>query len=370
MKAIITGGGTGGHIYPALAIARKLKDKKWDVLYIGSQNSQEEKIVPEKGFKLETVAAAPLPRKITPLLARTIILSAKGFFQARKLIKRFNPDIVFGTGGFVAGPIVLAAVLSGYKTIIHEQNVYPGITNRLLSLAVDRIALNFEEAIAYFPVKKNNKFVVTGNPIRESILTTKRRDGIEKLQLDHHRKTLLVFGGSQGSQTINQAMIDVCKVFAGKSWLQIIYITGTKNYQEVKKKLKKIGFDFANTDNIKIFPYLHNMEFAYAAADLIVYRAGATGLAEITARGIPSILIPYPYAAGDHQQYNAGVLKKEGAAVVISDDKLNAKYLVNCIKKLFNETGLLKKMRDNSKKIGKPEAAAELIKEIEKMVRE
>ncbi len=369
MKALITGGGTGGHIYPALSIALKLEEEGWKVLYTGSNQGMESEIVPGNGLDFVAVEVAPLPRRITPEILKSLFKNMKGFFQARRIIKNFAPDVILGTGGFVSGVVVLAGSRMGVPTIIHEQNAYPGVTNRLLSMTVDKIALNFAGAREHFPGKAERKFVLTGNPVREKILHTSRQQGIRNLKLNPGRKTLLVFGGSQGSSSINQAMETVCREFYGKSWLQIVYITGRDNYQQVIEKLKidnnRIQLD--DSSNIKIMPYLDKMEWAYAAADLVIYRAGATGLAEITARGIPAILIPYPYATGNHQEFNARNMKENGAAEVILDEELNGELLVSLIKKLFADQLKLNSMKRNSRKLGRPEARDKLVKEIRKI---
>lgn len=370
MKAILTGGGTGGHIYPALSVGLDLKKQGWKILYIGSKNSWEKKLIVDKGLRFKAINVAPLPRKLTLKLIISILKSLQGFFQARHIIKKFQPDVIFGTGGFVAGPVVEAGSLSGYPTIIHEQNVYPGITNRLLSYTVDKVALNFKEAIDYFPGKVAEKSVVTGNPVRKSILETSREQGLANLGLDNSRKTLLVFGGSQGARTINQAMFKVCEYFQQKSWLQIIYITGKDKYDKIIEEFKKRDLKLDKINNIKIMPYLHNMEWAYAIANLIVYRAGATGLAEITARGIPAILVPYPYATGNHQEYNAQILEKHGAAIVVSDTELTGDLLIDKIKELIVNEKLLVKMKKNSKKMGQPKAVDNLVSEIKALVNE
>jgi len=369
MKIVLTGGGTGGHIYPALAVGLKLKQKKWDICYIGSKQGIEKEIVPENNIEFHSITVSPLPRKISYKILSAGYKSIKGFFQARKIIKKIEPDIIFGTGGFVAGPVILSASLAGYKTLIHEQNVYPGITNKLLSFKTDKIALNYQDAKKYFSEKVNDKFVVTGNPVRPQILTADRKQGIKKLNLTDHKKTLLVFGGSQGAASINQAMIKVCDYYKNSSKVQIIYITGKKNYEKVKNKLNTKGINWKKNHNIKLKPYLHQMEWAYAAADLVVYRAGATGLAEITARGLPAILIPYPYSTGDHQQYNAQTLQKQGAAEVINDHDLIGEILLKKIKSIINNQKKLKLMQKNSKQLGHPEAVDSLVKIIEKMVK-
>lgn len=368
MKAIITGGGTGGHIYPALSISKALLKQDWQVLYVGSIGGLEGKIIPPENIPYREVAGAYLPRKLTPRLLSALLKTARGLLQARQLIKQYQPDLVLGTGGFVAGPVVLAASLAGIKTVIHEQNIYPGFTNRLLASRVDRIALNFKGAAQYFPRKSQDKLVVTGNPIREVILTTERSQGIKELDLVEHKKTMLVFGGSQGAQSINDAMIPVYKKYSQANWLQIIHLTGLNNYEQVLKQLRASGINLTEQDHYKILPYLDKMELAYAVADLIIYRAGATGLAEITAKGIPAILIPYPYSAENHQEYNARNLAEKGAAIVINQQDLTGDLLKAEIQGLFRDQARLTVMSSNSKKIGKPAAVADIIEMIKEIV--
>lgn len=367
MRAIITGGGTGGHIYPALAVARALKEKGWDILYIGSKGGLERRLVPDEGFSYQEVEVLPLPRKLNIALFKAILLTCRGFFQARDLIKEYKPDIILGTGGFVAGPVVLAGSLRNIPTIIHEQNVYPGFTNRLLSYSVDKVALNFADAERYFSKKAKNKLVVTGNPIRRVILETDREKGLKAFKLNKNKKTIFVFGGSQGSASINEAMFEIYYKLRDNDW-QIIHITGEKNYQDIINELNDRGLNPVKNKNIKIMPYLKEIELAYAAADLIVYRAGATGLAEITACGIPAILVPYPYAAGNHQEYNARSLADHGAAIVIADDKLNGELLFRKISELINDKLKLLKMSRNSKRLAQLQATENLIKVIEDLV--
>ncbi len=367
MKAVLTGGGTGGHIYPALSIAESLIASGWEVLYIGSRDGLEGKIVPDAGIQYEDVTAHPLPRKITPAIFTSLLKTTAGLFQAISIIKDFDPDIVVGTGGFVAGPVVLAAHLNGRLTIIQEQNVYPGFTNRLLARFADKIALNFSDAGEHFPAKTRSRLRVTGNPIRKEILSTTREEGLNNLGLKPDKNTLLVFGGSQGSMSINRSMLDVYNYYKDSSSMQIIHITGKNNYDTILDKLHDNGIDPDKYDKYRIKPYLNNMEWAYAVADLIIYRAGATGIAEITARGIPAVLIPYPYSAGNHQEYNARNLEKHGAAVVIDDDKLEGRVLIEQIETLFNDKERLAGMGLESKKLGQPEAREKLISLIEEV---
>ncbi|MFW6256803.1 MAG: undecaprenyldiphospho-muramoylpentapeptide beta-N-acetylglucosaminyltransferase [Bacillota bacterium] len=360
MKILITGGGTGGHIYPALSAAKKLEDEGGEVLYVGSRESLESEIVTREEISFQGISVAPLPRKINFSLFKAVLVSTAGFFQSLNIIRKFKPDVVFGTGGFVAGPVVLAGSILGARTLIHEQNIYPGITNKLLSYVVDKIALNFPGAIQYFPGRAQKKFVVTGNPVREKIMTARYKEGIKQLNLDEHKKTVLAFGGSQGAESINRAMGEVCRQLAGNKDIQIIYITGQGKYDQVLESLGPV----AESSNLHIKSYLHNIELAYAASDLVVCRAGATGLAEITVRGLPAILIPYPYASGNHQDFNARFLEDNQAALVISDSKLNGTLLLEKINKLLSDKNLLNKMAHNSKELGHPEALENIIEEI------
>ncbi|MEJ6950935.1 undecaprenyldiphospho-muramoylpentapeptide beta-N-acetylglucosaminyltransferase [Natronospora cellulosivora (SeqCode)] len=371
MKAIISGGGTGGHIYPALAVAKALKEKGWDILYIGSKGGLESDVVPREDINYREINVAPLIRKISPKLITATFKTSIGLLESFKIIKSYKADIVLGTGGFVAGPVVLAASLMNIPTIIHEQNVYPGFTNKLLAKRVNFIALNFEDAKKYFPKNTKAEYLLTGNPIRSIILETERKEGIKKMNLSTEKKTILVFGGSQGAMSINNAILDVYKNYLNKnkrSIPQIIHITGKKNYKQVLEKIKSEGININKLDNYKIMPYLSEMEYAYAVADLIVSRAGATGLAEITAKGIPAILVPYPHAAENHQEHNARTLEKNKAAKVLLDSDLNGETLFREIDNLINDDTKLNIMSENSKKLGKINARDMIVEAIEKLM--
>lgn len=370
MRAIITGGGTGGHIYPALAVGLKLKKMGWEVLYIGSFDGLEKKIAQEWGLDFCAVEVAPLPRNLTFELFSVFSQNIKGILQSRRYIKNFKPDIIFGTGGFVAGPLVLAGVLSGIKTLIHEQNVYPGITNKLLSHFIDRIALNFQDAISYFSDSVRKKTVVTGNPVRNIILTTTRKEGLDYFEFSGNKRTLLVFGGSQGAASINKAIFAIYNYIAEKNNLQLIHITGKKNYNSQVEDIENMGINLKDIPHIKIFPYLEHIEYAYAVSDLVISRAGATGIAEITAKGLPAILIPYPYATGNHQMYNAETMAEHGAAEIITEKRLNSAILLDKYKEIINDKDLLANMGENSFELGHSSAVDEIIEEIYKLIEE
>ena len=368
MRLVITGGGTGGHIYPALAVALKLKKRGWEILYMGSANSLEENIALEWDLDFKAVDVAPLKRKITPKILSTIITNIKGIYQSRKIIKNFKSDVVFGTGGFVAGPVVLAGYLSSIPTIIHEQNVYPGLTNRLLSKVVNKIALNFIDAQKYFSNRVRDKITLTGNPVRDIILKTKKSEGIKYFNFSSKKKTILIFGGSQGSRSINEAVYDLYPFIIDSNDLQLIHITGKNNFKSYTKFLKNKGINYKKAANIKVMPYLKHMEYAYAITDLVIGRAGATGISEITAKGLASILIPYPFATGNHQMYNAKNLENHGAAELIKESELNSERILDRLKNIIYDQDLLMNMKKRSLELGHTDSTEKIIKEIKNLL--
>lgn len=359
MRVIVSGGGTGGHIYPALtlihAIQKKCKDFK--VLYVGTKVGLEADIVPKAGIDFETIRVRGLERKLSMENVTTIVQSVQSLWTARKIVKSFAPDLAIGTGGYVCGPILLAASLLKVPTMIQEQNVIPGITNKILSKFVDRIAVGYEAAALHFPAAKA---IYTGNPIRSDVMTADRTEALKALGLQEGKKTILISGGSRGARSINQAMLGVHKHFAGRDGVQLLHVTGKNEYNAVLEKLQRQSIDLAGCGNIMIKPYLYDMPKALAAADLAVFRAGAIGLAELTARGIPSILIPYPYAAENHQEHNALALKRAGAAEMVLDRDLNAEKLIGFLEDLLCKEGKLLEMAKASKALGRPEAAGRI----------
>lgn len=364
MKAIITGGGTGGHIYPALAVAAELKKRGWDILYLGSKHRMEAEIVPAEGYDFRALSLRSLPRKISLEIIPSLYYNSISFFKALKIIYDFKADVVIGTGGFVAGPIVLAGAALKKKTLIHEQNAYPGITNKLLARIVDKVCLNFSKAEDYLKVSKN-KIELTGNPVRPEILNADRNSAYRELNLDKDKKTILITGGSLGAEIINKNTAKIYQ-YALNNDLQIIHLTGKKNYASVKRMLKKNNIQIDN-DLIKVFSYLNRMEYALAAADLIISRAGATALAEITSRAIPSILIPYAAAAEEHQLFNANTLVENGAAVVIEEKDIDAQILFKNLKLLINDKNKLRRMSEAAAKMSQKNSLNNIIEIIESL---
>ncbi|SHE54835.1 MULTISPECIES: undecaprenyldiphospho-muramoylpentapeptide beta-N-acetylglucosaminyltransferase [Caloramator] len=364
MKVIITGGGTGGHIYPGVAIAKKIQEKYKgaEIIFVGSENGLEGKLVPKEGFKIKLIPVEGLNKRISFGTFKSVIKVLKGFGKAGKIINEFKPDVVIGTGGYVCGPVVMQAALKGIPTIIHEQNAFPGVTNKILSHFVDRIAITFRESEKYFP---KNKVVYTGNPIRKQILMANKEQAISSMGLEKNKPIVLVVGGSRGAKNINIAVVDIINELY-KNGIQLIFITGENNYNEVIEKVKS-KYQINNMKGIKILPYVYNMHDALAASDLIISRAGATIISEITALGKPSILIPSPYVANNHQEYNARALEEKGACIVIKESELKNDILKEQVLNIVKNKEILLNMANASKKLSKLDAADNIVNLIEEI---
>ena len=367
MKVIISGGGTGGHIYPGLAVARSLEEKIDDVeiLFVGTADGLESDIIPKAGYELRTIKAEGFSRQLSLQLVKAVTKTGIGVLESYHILKDFDPDIVLGTGGYVCGPIVLAAALQNIPSLIHEQNAYPGLTNRILAKIVDKVALSNQAAKSYF--KQQKKLTVTGNPIRPEILAKEERVAYQELNLQPGLKTILVFGGSRGAKSINQALVGIYKNLRELN-VQLLHVTGKQDFERIADKAKELGINDFESGKIRIKPYLYNMEAALTVADMVISRAGATGLAEITASGLPAILIPYPHATDNHQEHNARALEEEGAAEVILDDDLTADKLWSRLEELLNDEEKLLTMSKASLSAGAPQAAQNLINEMMQLI--
>lgn len=352
MKVLITGGGTGGHINPALAIAQKVRNENPDneILYVGTRDGMESELVPKAGFDFKYVTARYLIRKLSFENVKTFFASVKGVMEASKIISEFKPDIVVGTGGYVCGPVVLAASLKKIPTMIHEQNVFPGITNKMLSKMVDVIGISFAEAEKYFPEEARKKLVLVGNPVRKDILDADRRKSRTKLNLPPDAVLIYSFGGSGGQLSLNEAIIDVIKKYNGQKNIKIIHVTGKKLYSGFMEEIDNEKIILK--DNIEIAEYMYDAATVLSASDIVIGSAGAITIAEITVLGVPSILIPKTYTAENHQEYNARALEKEGAARVILERDLSGSALIKEIEEIINNKNVLRKMSINSKKMG------------------
>ncbi|WP_031513422.1 undecaprenyldiphospho-muramoylpentapeptide beta-N-acetylglucosaminyltransferase [Desulfofalx alkaliphila] len=361
MRAIVTGGGTGGHIYPALAIAKGIENRYpgAEILYVGTNKGLESDLVPKAGYPFASIEVSGFRRKLSPENLKVLWQAGRGVFQAAQIVKKFKPHVVIGTGGYVCGPVVMSAALRGIPTLIHEQNALPGVTNRILSRFASRVAVTFEDSIKHFPNKAGVK--LTGLPVRPEILNCNKEEAYTKLGLQPGKPVLLVFGGSRGARRINMAMVKVVQVFSQRSDIQILHATGQVGYDEYLAEVEKLGIALVNNGNITTVPYLYNMHHALAVSDLVVCRAGAATLAEITALGLPSILVPYPYAAENHQEHNARALVERGAALMIHDSELTGELLVKKIEELLLSPTKLKEMAEKSSFLGRPKALADII---------
>lgn len=367
MKYLITGGGTGGHIYPALAIASEIKrsNPNADILYIGTNNGLEAELVPKAGFKFKTIRVKGMPRRLNKSSIIALRELMHGLSESKKIIKEYKPDIVIGTGGYVSGPVVYMAKRLKVPALIHEQNVYPGITNKILSRLVDKIAVTFDDAKKYF--KYPEKVVNTGNPIRGEILKVNKKDAHEKLNINPDIPFILSFGGSGGQKKLNECFYEIVKNYKNTDNYQLIHITGTRFYDEFVKKLSDNGI--IPNSKIRVLPYFYDMPDALNIADLIVTSAGAITLAEISAVGVPSILIPKAYTAENHQEFNARTFQEKGASVMILEKDLDYIGLKNTIEQLINNKQKLKEMSLNSKKMGKSNAARLIVAEIDRLLK-
>lgn len=363
MRVLVTGGGTGGHIYPALAFINYVKKVEPDssFLYVGANRGMENKILPQTDIPFLTLEIQGFKRKLAFENFKTIQLFLKSIRQAKKIIRKFHPDVVIGTGGYVSGAVVYAAAKLNIPTVVHEQNSVPGITNKFLARYVDKIGIAFEDAAEYFP---KNKTILVGNPRAQEVVGIKRSNLLRQFNLNPEKKTVLIFGGSQGALKINQAVVAAIPEFAKKDY-QVLYASGERYYEEINDTIGMTKDAFAN---ISIQPYIKNMTEVMVNCDLLVGRAGATSIAEFTGLGLPAVLIPSPYVTNDHQTKNARSLSKEGAAKMIKDDQLTAENLVATVDEIMEDDALLQQMSSQSKKQGIPDAADRLYQFVKSMI--
>jgi UDP-N-acetylglucosamine--N-acetylmuramyl-(pentapeptide) pyrophosphoryl-undecaprenol N-acetylglucosamine transferase len=356
MKLVIAGGGTGGHLFPALALVEEFKrrDESTEIIFIGGRRGLEEKVVPEYGYELELLDVESLKKRQGLNRLRAIYKAVKGTFKALGILRRIRPDGVIGSGSYSSGPVVLAARLLGVKTVILEQNALPGLTNRLLGRIVDRVYTAFEQAGEYFPPGRT---VLAGNPIRRGIME------VEEEKAPNGKFNLLVFGGSQGATTINAAFLDATE-YLTDIWnsLRVIHQAGMEGYGAAEAAYRRKGL------KVELHRFIDDMASAYASADLVVCRAGATSIAEITALGIAAILVPYPFSTDDHQEVNARHLAERGAAVMIKQEELTGSTLAGTIRKFFEDRAELERVKASVKLLGRPDAAQTIVDDYTKLL--
>ncbi len=356
MKALFACGGTGGHIYPAIAMAEELlrRDKKASVLFAGSVLGMEKEIITNRGFDFAGVNARPFIRKFTYKNLVNFFWIIRSFFESAALIKEFNPDMVIGTGGFASYPTVFMAALAGKRTLIHEPNVVPGVANKLLANFVTHITAGFEATVKYFP---KGKTLVTGNPLRESIVKNRRKEALKYFGLKASLKTVLIMPGSRAAKSINRVFSGVLPRAAKEmKGTQFIWMTGSEDY-EAAVKLAAMN----KKTRCCVKKFIDDAGLAYSAADAGVLRAGAGTLTELTAVGLPSLLVPYPHATGNHQELNASALKDRGAAIVVKDRDLSEEtFIVSVNNLLKGATGA--KIKKELKKMYCADSAQRIIK--------
>ncbi|HEX7958721.1 MAG TPA: undecaprenyldiphospho-muramoylpentapeptide beta-N-acetylglucosaminyltransferase [Terriglobales bacterium] len=345
MRAMIVGGGTGGHVIPALAIGRELQARHAaELLFVGTARGIETRLVPAAGFDLKLIHVGQLKNVSWKKRLRTLFDLPLGILAGRKLIREFKPDVVIGVGGYASGPAMLAAILGGVPTVAFEPNVVPGFANRVVARCVKAAAVHFEETQKFFPRARTR---ITGVPVREEFFKIPPRPP--------GSRSLLLFGGSQGSRALNRVMTEALSELVSRvPGIQIVHQTGERDFETVQQAYKQAGV------TAQVSKFIDNMPQAFADADLVLCRSGASTVAEITAAGKPAIFVPFPQAADDHQRRNAEALVKANAAQVIPEPELTVGRLVDAVAAAFSDPATLKTMAENARALSHPRAAAEI----------
>src|SRR4029077_3467269 len=348
MRVILAGGGTGGHLFPGLAVAREFqqRDAMTEILFVGTQQGIEARVLPQEGFRLETIPVRGLKGRGLRGMFDALYGVPAALLRSLGIIRRFRPHLILGSGGYASGPLLLAGKLKGVRCAIMEQNLRPGFTNKILARFVDRVFTSYRESVAYLP---GGKLLETGNPIRWRQLPEAERS--EKF-------TLLIFCGSAGAHRINVAAIEAMKQLTDLAHaLRVFHQTGQADFASIKAAYAALPFEAETT------PFIDQMDRAYAQADLVLCRAGATTVAELTAFGKAAILVPYPYAIYDHQRWNAQALQDRGAAEMILDQVLSGEILAARIRSYLSDRGSVERMASAARALGRPEAAARIVDE-------
>ncbi len=345
-RFLFAGGGTGGHLFPAIAVAEKIKEllPEAEILFVGTKSKIEGRVVPELGYLFRSIWIKGFSRRLTLenlLFPLKLVVS---MIQSLIISMKFKPAVAIGSGGYVSGPAIWGANVTGAKVILMEQNSYPGVTTRLLEKRAKEIHISFEDSKKYF--SKKDKLMLTGNPVRRSLTNISKEEAKKEFRLDPEKKTLLILGGSLGARSINNAVINSIEKFE-ETGIQIIWQTGKNYYEECKKY---------QSDKIVVRAFIDKMNLAYSACDLLLARAGATTIAEILVLGIPSILVPSPNVAENHQYFNAKSLVDKNAAILIEDKIINNE-LFNSVVNTINDGKMLETLKAKAKLISKPEAA-------------
>ncbi len=357
MRIVISAGGTGGHIYPAIAIINKIKQEEpnSEILYIGTSDRMEKDLIPELGIKYEEINVSGLKRKLTFENIKVLYQFLKARNRCKKLIKEFDPDVVIGVGGYVTGPVIWAGKKLGKKTFIHEQNSVVGLSNKYLTKYADKIGVSFASTLECFP---KEKVVLTGNPCSEKALNMKKANK-EDYNLTKNKKLVMIVMGSLGSKSVNDKIVSFLNDFKGKDY-EIMFVTGNSYYEKVKK--------LRVPENVKIVPYIYEMPSLMKATDLIVTRAGASTMSEILVLNVPSIFIPSPYVTNNHQYKNAMDLVDKKAALILEEKDLNKENLINLIDKTLSNKEEYNNMKNNLKKLGIKDSGERIYETLKEMI--
>lgn len=358
-KFILSGGGTGGHIYPAVAIANELKLRFPDAefLFVGAQDKMEMQKVPQAGYAIKGLWIAGLQRKLTLQNLMFPLKLMSSLWNARGIIREFKPDVVIGTGGFASGPTLQAAGAAGIPTVVQEQNSYPGITNKMLAKKAAKICVAYEGLERFFP---KDKIVLTGNPVRQDLIAMHdhKAQAVDYFKLDANKRTLLVLGGSLGSRRINQLIAKEVVNMAAQG-VQVIWQCGKFYYDEYRH--------FGDKENIQVMAFIDRMDLVYAAADIVISRAGASSVSELCLVGKPVIFIPSPNVAEDHQTKNAKAIVEKGGAILLKESELDTQFQTT-FNNLLNDENKQRELGANILKLGKPNATKEIVDEIVKLL--
>lgn len=373
MRLLVTGGGTGGHINPALAIAQCFlkNDPDTVVLYAGTPTGMEARLVEKAGLDFAPIKVKGFYRSFSPSAiahnCKAVVEAITSRGRAKQILREFKPDLVIGTGGYVCGPVVLEAAKMGIPTAIHEQNAFPGVTNRLLAKHVDRVFLAVGEAKEHLDAKA--EYIVVGNPVRESILVKSKQEARDELGLDD-RMCILSFGGSLGADTINKIGADIIEWNHRSCIVSHIHGYGRLGKEKFPALLKEKGIDLTGNTSIRASEYIDNMDVCMAAADLVVCRAGAITLSEIQATGKASILVPSPNVTANHQYHNARVLEKHGAAILLEEKDYTSEKVIEIIESLYTNPEKITRLSQNAKKLAVLDTAERIYKEMTAFVKE
>jgi UDP-N-acetylglucosamine--N-acetylmuramyl-(pentapeptide) pyrophosphoryl-undecaprenol N-acetylglucosamine transferase len=362
MTIVCAGGGTGGHLYPAVALAQKIKSLNPDsrIQFIGTRRGLESQVVPKMGFPLTYISVKGWARGRTLENLFVPFQLIWSIFQCLRLYAGIKPDAVIGTGGYVSAPALFAAILCRYPTLIQEQNSHPGVTTRLLARWADQVHLSFTQSKIFF--KRQDNVRVSGNPVREFRLEISRQEARRHFHLSQDRPTLFVFGGSQGAAALNRTLLACLEKLMAETAVQLIWATGHATLSEVQQATATF------TGRVHIFPFTAEIEMAYAACDIVICRAGALTLAEIALWGLPAILIPYPFAAANHQETNARMMEDCGAAQVILEKEITAQKLFNIIQLLLSDTARRREMSQAAHKAAFPNATGTIVTALYELV--